>query len=98
MQKTTSKRYMSYALLSSNTLTIVYFIIFYVKISRLTEQKISVPSKSIAVAKNGPAENAGSKLRRFNKNGVQLPKLTETNTMLAREMLTTMLCTNEPVA
>ncbi len=41
---------------------------------------------SINVAKNGPAEKAGSILRRFNKKGVQLPSTTETITIDAREI------------
>ena len=50
-----------------------------------------MPKISIKVAKNGPAEYAGSILKRLSKKGMALPSTTDVITINERERLTTML-------
>src|SRR5579862_1330152 len=56
-----------------------------------------MPTISIMVAKNGPAEKAGSILKRFRINGIALPSVTETKTIIAKVKLTTILSHNTPL-
>ena len=50
-----------------------------------------MPRISISVAKNGPAEKAGSILSRLSKTGIQLPSATEIITIIANVTLTAKL-------
>ena len=57
---------------------------------------MNIPSTSIIVAKNGPAENAGSILSICNTKGKQLPNIVASNTIVASENPIAKLSNNVP--
>ncbi len=51
---------------------------------------------SMIVAKNGPAENAGSRFNRLSKNGIQLPNTDDIRTMHVNATLATIVSRKLP--